>query len=94
MKTYGDSVMKMEDMGLFTTYSRLEGIEIGEKRGIKIGEKRGEKRGIEIGEKQGIEIANAKIVISAADKGASAESISDFTGIPIEQVRNILANRK
>jgi predicted transposase/invertase (TIGR01784 family) len=90
MKAYNNNVMKMEDMGLFTTYSRLEGIEIGEKRGIEIGRN----EGIEIGEKRGVEVTNTKIVINAADRGISIDDISGLTGLSTEQICNILANRK
>jgi predicted transposase/invertase (TIGR01784 family) len=74
MKAYNSSVIKMEDVGLFTTYSKLEGIEIGRN--------------------EGIEITKTQIVISADDRGISVEDIAGFTDLSVEQVRNILANRK
>jgi predicted transposase YdaD len=90
MKVYNSSVIKMEDVGLFTTYSKLEGFEIGRKEGIEIGRK----EGFEIGRKKGIEITIAKIVINAADRGISVGDIAGFTNLSVEQVRNILANKK
>ena len=90
MKAYNESMEKYGDLSLFTDYSRMEGIAIGEKRGkeegIAIGEKRGEKRG----EKKGI----AKVVLSIAENGFSAEYIAGLTKLSTEQIYAILQNKK
>ncbi|MDR1339198.1 MAG: hypothetical protein LBK58_03995 [Prevotellaceae bacterium] len=76
----------MKNLGLFTDYAKMEGIEIGRIEGIEIGEK----RGIEIGRSEGIKITQIQIVIGAANKGISLEDISDFTGLSVKQIHNIL----
>lgn len=86
MKAYNNSVLELKNLGLFVNYAKMEGMEIGEKRGMEIGKK----RGMEIGKNE----AYNKIVLNAADKGMSAEDISTLTDLPVEQVCNILKNKK
>ncbi|MDR0566923.1 MAG: PD-(D/E)XK nuclease family transposase [Prevotellaceae bacterium] len=94
MKAYDISLVNMKNMGLFTSYSRKEGIEIGEQRGIQIGEQRGIQIGEQRGEERGIGIGerkrNLQIVLNAANKGMSIEVISEITNLSREQVCEIL----
>ncbi|MDR1339197.1 MAG: Rpn family recombination-promoting nuclease/putative transposase [Prevotellaceae bacterium] len=106
MEIYNKSVIEMKNLGLFTDYAKMEGIEIGRIEGIGIGEKRGieigrnegigigRSEGIGIGEKRGIEITQIQTVIAAANKGISLEDISDFTGLSVKQIYKILSNKK
>jgi predicted transposase/invertase (TIGR01784 family) len=82
MKTYSESVEKYGDISLFTDYSKMEGIAIGEKRGRA--------KGIVEGRVEGI----AEIVLRIAENGFSAEYIADLTKLSVEQVRDILKNKK
>ena len=50
----------------------------------------GEQRGMAIGKQQGKDETCRAIVHNAAGKGISAESISEFTGLTVEKVRDIL----
>ena len=86
MKTYSESMEKYGDLSLFTDYSRMEGIAIGEKRG--------EKRGMAIGEKRGKEEGIAEVVLSIAENGLSVEYIAGLTKLSVEQVHAILQNKK
>ena len=63
---------------------RKDGIKIGEKRGIEIGEK----RGIEIGEKRRKETLK-QIVENMLNKEYTIETISEMTGLKIEEVKKI-----
>jgi hypothetical protein len=99
MKTYSNSVLSMENLGLFTNYAEIEGIKKGErkgkKKGIKIGEKRGievgEKRGIDIGEKRGIDIGE-KRGIDIGEKRAYTQMIFNAfnQGMSIEAISNLI----
>jgi predicted transposase/invertase (TIGR01784 family) len=70
------------------------GIEKGEKIGIEKGEKigieKGEKIGIEKGEKIGIKKAMEITILNAFDNSYKPESISNFTGIPLTNILEIL----
>jgi predicted transposase YdaD len=94
MKEYNNRVMELESLSLFTDYAKMEGInegiEIGEKRGIEIGRN----EGIEIGRNEGIEIVFTQTVINAAKKGMSLADISSITTLSVEQIRNILKNKR
>jgi predicted transposase YdaD len=86
MKEYNNSVMELESLSLFTDYAKMEGIKIGRNEGIEIGRN--------AGRNEGIEIAFTQIVINAAQKGMSLADISSITALSVEQIRNILNNRK
>ena len=70
----------------YVTRGRLIGEKIGEKRGEKIGEKIGEKRG----EKRGIYKTAKKLLTY----GAELSLIHKSTGLPIEEIQEMIKNRK
>jgi predicted transposase/invertase (TIGR01784 family) len=56
------------------------------------GERKGKQEGIAIGEQRGKEETYHTIVRNAADKGISIENISEFTGLSVKTVQDILKN--
>jgi predicted transposase YdaD len=98
MKAYSDIVINMETMSLFIDEPMQRAEKRGKEKGIKIGKEKGikigEEKGIKIGEEKGIKDATVKFVLKSADKGISVEEIADITELAVEQVRNILQNRK
>ncbi|MDR1595245.1 MAG: Rpn family recombination-promoting nuclease/putative transposase [Prevotellaceae bacterium] len=78
MKAYNDIVINMETMSLFMDEP------------MQKAEKRGERRGVE----KGVKATTVKFVFKTIDKGFSVEEIADITDLTVEQVRNILKNRK
>ncbi|MDR1896847.1 MAG: hypothetical protein LBR10_08660 [Prevotellaceae bacterium] len=78
METYNKSILEYDDVILALDYAE----ERGEKRGIQKGEKRGEKRGRE---KERIDL-----ILNAYRNNISIEDITKFTGLSVEQIRNII----
>jgi predicted transposase/invertase (TIGR01784 family) len=60
------------------------------RRGVKSGIEKGEKIGIEKGEKIGIKKAMEITILNAFDNSYKPESISNFTGIPLTNILEIL----
>ena len=54
--------------------------------------KRAERRGEKLGEKRGIERKEKEIILHMIRKNLSDESIVDFTGISLNQIREIRAS--
>ena len=66
------------------------GIEKGIEQGIKEGMKQGIKQGMKQGMKQGIEQNQAEIVLNMLGEGLDEATISKFTKIDIEKVKEII----
>jgi predicted transposase/invertase (TIGR01784 family) len=82
LRAYQMWEMAMLDYTSGLNHTRRESLQ----EGIAIGEQ----RGMAIGKQQGKDKTCRAIVHNAASKGISAESISEFTGLTVEKVRDIL----
>ena len=67
-----------------------KGIEKGIEQGIKEGMKQGIKQGMKQGMKQGIEQNQVEIVLNMLGEGLDEATISKFTKIDIEKVKEII----
>ena len=67
-----------------------KGIEKGIEQGIKEGMKQGIKQGMKQGMKQGIEQNQSEIVLNMLGEGLDEATISKFTKIDIEKVKEII----
>ena len=70
------------------------GMEKGREEGIAIGETRGREEGITFGENKGRAEAQAELIRSIHKNGLTAEQIAAVTDKNIEEVKDILENKK
>jgi predicted transposase/invertase (TIGR01784 family) len=77
----------INDMNSALTVATNKGIAIGKAEGLAIGEKKGKAEGIAIGEEKGALTKAKESAIRMLRKNVSLEDISDFTGLPIEEIR-------
>lgn len=82
LKAYRDIKNQLE---FAEAQAEARGISIGEARGISIGET----RGISIGQAQGEAKERRTIVLNMKSQGMDAQTISKFTGIPLEDILTI-----
>ena len=68
----------------------LEGRAMGRKEGMREGIKKGRKEGLEEGLKKGREETIKNIVTNLKSSGASVEFIMDVTGLPKEDIEELL----
>jgi predicted transposase/invertase (TIGR01784 family) len=71
---YRKSVAEYADVQLMMDYSKKEGMQRGERRGLK----------------KGIQQALTAVAKSGFKKGMSVETVSELTGLPIQEVKLLL----
>ncbi len=81
-------------MRMFRKEAREEGLREGREEGLKEGREKGREEGLKEGLKEGREEEQNRLIGTMLQNGASPEYLSQITGLPLSEIRDISRKKK
>lgn len=77
-------------MKMFRKEAREQGMKEGRQIGLETGREEGRQIGLEEGLEEGIRQERTRLLETMLQNGASAEQLSELTGVPVGEIRQLL----